>query len=63
MATEEELVAAVMSAAREEDGVPMLPCAEAFAIAERLALPVSEVGRACDEQEVKIRHCQLGCFH
>lgn len=62
MATREELVAAVMAAAREKDGPVALPCAEAFAIAERLAAPLSEIGRVCDEQGVKITRCQLGCF-
>ncbi|MBP8129541.1 MAG: hypothetical protein KA184_08150 [Candidatus Hydrogenedentes bacterium] len=58
----EEVAAAVLAAAHERDGSAELPCAEAFAIAERLAVPVAEVGRACDEQHVKITRCQLGCF-
>jgi len=56
------VAAAVLAAAHERDGSAELPCAEAFAIAERLAVPVAEVGRACDEQHVKITRCQLGCF-
>ena len=39
-----------------------LPCAEAFSIAHDLDLSVGEVGTACDELEIKIVSCQLGCF-
>jgi len=39
-----------------------LPCAEAFAIARDLGLPLAEVGRTCDELGIKIVQCQLGCF-
>lgn len=62
MTTREELAAAVLATAREEDGVRVLPCAEAFALADRLALPVGEIGRVCNEHGVKIKRCQLGCF-
>lgn len=62
MTTWEELVAAVIAAARDKDDAATLPCAEAFALAKRLAVPVSDIGRVCNEQDVKITGCQLGCF-
>jgi hypothetical protein len=34
----------------------------ALALAKRLAVPASDVGRVCNEQGVKIMGCQLGCF-
>lgn len=39
-----------------------LPCAAAFAVAHELGVPVGDVGRACNELDIKIVHCQLGCF-
>jgi molybdate transport system regulatory protein len=39
-----------------------LGCAEAFKVARDLELTVGEVGKACDELGIKIKHCQLGCF-
>jgi hypothetical protein len=39
-----------------------LACGDAFRIAADLDIPVSEVGRVCNELGVKIVACQLGCF-
>ncbi len=39
-----------------------LPCRKAFAIAEEAGLKPAEVGKACNELEVKIVECQLSCF-
>lgn len=39
-----------------------LPCERAFAIAERLGVPVGRVGAACEAMEIRISDCQLGCF-
>ncbi len=39
-----------------------LPCQKAFAIAAKTGLSTAEVGKTCNELEVKIAECQLGCF-
>ncbi len=39
-----------------------ISCADAWAVAEKLNIPKSEIGRYCSEHGIKIRHCQLGCF-
>lgn len=39
-----------------------LPCADAFKIAADLNVPIAQVGSACDELQIKIVGCQLGCF-
>jgi hypothetical protein len=39
-----------------------LPCAQAFAIAQALALDPLAVGRAADEADIRISCCQLGLF-
>ena len=55
---EEGLAAAVRG--RLKNG--LLPCAEAFNLAEELSLPRAEVGRAADVLEVHLTTCQLGLF-
>ncbi|GAB4257921.1 MAG: hypothetical protein Kow00122_15650 [Thermoleophilia bacterium] len=39
-----------------------LNCHDARALAEKLGVDYSQVGKACDELEVKIFACELGCF-
>lgn len=39
-----------------------LPCATAWEIAERLALPKMTVSNACETLGLKIKPCQLGAF-
>lgn len=59
---EQELLAAILAAAVEIDGKKRLPCAEAFRLAEEHGVGRGKVGRLCNEQGVRIAHCQLGCF-
>ncbi len=37
-------------------------CTEARKIAEELQVPPREVGEMCNELEIKIFGCELGCF-
>jgi molybdate transport system regulatory protein len=39
-----------------------LPCSAAFKIAHDLEVSLAEVGRTCNELDIKIVGCQLGCF-
>jgi hypothetical protein len=39
-----------------------LTCPEARALAEKLGVDYSAVGRACNELNIKIHACALGCF-
>lgn len=52
----------VREAAVDRDGRRILPCAQAFQIAERLGEPLGAVGQACNEENIRIAHCQLDCF-
>jgi len=44
------------------DGKRQLFCVDAFKLAEELKLTLSEIGNICNEEKIKISHCQLGCF-
>ncbi len=39
-----------------------IECAEAFALAESLAVPPHVIGRTADKLNIRICSCQLGCF-
>lgn len=58
VAVDAALVAQVKGVAK--DG--KLSCAGAFALAEKLGVPIRKIGAAADEAGVKIARCQLGCF-
>ncbi len=55
---EQELKDRILKEAEEQK----LPCSKAFALAADMNSTVAAVGRACNELEVKIISCQLGCF-
>ncbi|RLC48526.1 MAG: hypothetical protein DRH70_00815 [Candidatus Coatesbacteria bacterium] len=58
----DELVIAVIDASYEEGGRRKLNCADAFKLAERLKVALHEVSRVCNERNIRISNCQLGCF-
>ena len=37
-------------------------CEDLLALAARLGVPAGRLGRLCDEMDVRIINCQLGCF-
>ncbi len=39
-----------------------LSCRKAFIIAAEVGVPLSAIGKTCNEINVKIVGCQLGCF-
>lgn len=49
-------------AVREMDGRRTLTCAKAFEIAREHGLALRDIGTWCNENDVRIRACQLGCF-
>ncbi len=60
MDKKEELVDAVLKLA--EGDRKRLTCAAAFTLAVDYNAQVAEIGRICNENDVKICKCQLGCF-
>jgi hypothetical protein len=60
MDKKEQVVAAIRRSA--EDDRQRLTCAEAFGLAEKLEAQIGEIGRICNQNNVKICKCQLGCF-
>jgi hypothetical protein len=61
----EQLVDAVLKSAqsgREPDGRKQLTCAEAFKLAKKFETEIIEIGNICNQHDIRIRKCQLGCF-
>ena len=56
----EQLVEAVLRSANGDR--EKLACAEAFALAKKYEVNIAEIGRICNQNNVKICKCQLGCF-
>lgn len=40
----------------------VISCADAHKLVEKLNLEYSQVGKACNEANIKVRGCELGCF-
>ena len=57
-----ELIVAITETAREIDGKKRLPCRMAIELAEKFNVSNDTVGRACNDSNIKITNCQLGCF-
>ena len=56
--TDQEILEAIQPLTR--DG--MLPCPDALATAAKLAVTAGRIGKVCNEHEIRIINCQLGCF-
>lgn len=62
MGANEELVKAIVSTAGIEDDKKFLSCAEAFDLAKKFDVKIAEIGDICNDQDIKLKECQLGCF-
>ena len=58
----EDVLNRIKDAAAEIDGRRKLPCKRAFQLAEELNLSLKDIGDFCNAEDIKIIHCQLGCF-
>ena len=65
MNKKEQLVKAILKVADNEqtsDGRKKLTCAEAFDLAKRFETEIIQIGRICNQNNIRIYKCQLGCF-
>lgn len=62
MSKKEDLINTVLERAQEIDGKKKLACAEAFKLSQELGADCAEIGRICNEHNIRICKCQLGCF-
>ena len=64
MNTEDKLISAVLEAAGPADpGIKKrLTCSIALELAQEYKVEVIEIGLICNQYNIKICKCQLGCF-
>jgi hypothetical protein len=62
MQAEQELVDAILERAREIEGRKKLRCVDAFELARQYGVKVVRIGRICNQYNIRICKCQLGCF-
>jgi hypothetical protein len=52
----------ILARVTEADGERRISCKDALGLADELGVAPAEIGEFCDDNEIKIRSCQLGCF-
>lgn len=62
MSKKDDLINNVLEQAQEIDGKKKLACAEAFKLSEELGAGPAEIGRICNQHNIRICKCQLGLF-
>ncbi len=62
MCKSDDLIKAVLEQAQDSDGRKNLACVEAFKLAQELDVEAAEIGRICNQHNIRICKCQLGCF-
>lgn len=62
MDKKKELINTVLDRVQESEGKKKLMCAEAFKLAQQLGVEIPEIGRICNQHNIRICKCQLGCF-
>jgi len=58
----ENLTAVIIEAAKEIDGKKKLSCQVAHELADKFNVPKETIGQLCNDNDIKISNCQLGCF-
>jgi len=61
----QELLNAILKSANckpRSDDIKRLTCAEAFELAKTFETEIIEIGLICNQHNIRICKCQLGCF-
>jgi hypothetical protein len=59
---EKKIVEAIGQHCVTMDNKKFLSCPNAFQIAEEHNIDISVVGDICNQENIKLQKCQLGCF-
>jgi len=59
---DEELINEILKQTFKEKDAIKLTCARALKIAGQFGVKPSEVGSICNDRNIKLCQCQLGCF-
>jgi hypothetical protein len=56
------LKSAIESVIEDKNGKSVLTCANAYSVSKKYNIPLAEIGKYCNDNNIKIGKCQLGCF-
>lgn len=62
MKSQEELTKAVLERSSVVEGRRRLTCAQAMSLAAELGVEPAQIGHICNQEQIRLGHCQLGCF-
>ena len=62
MMNREEIQSYIIDNAGDIEGRTCITCSELLSIAAQLNSNPKDIGALCNELNIKIRNCQLGCF-
>jgi hypothetical protein len=62
MKSQEELTEAVLEHSREVKGRRTLTCTQALDLAAEWGVEPVQIGRICNQKNIRLGDCQLGCF-
>lgn len=62
MNEKQKIIEALVKVSEMDDGKHKIPCVVALQIANEFGVMPSEIGKICDDENIKIVECQLGCF-
>ncbi len=62
MKSQEELTKAVLERSREVKGRRTLTCTTALELAAELGVKPVRIGCICNQENIRLGGCQLGCF-
>ena len=62
MESQEKLTKIVLERSKEVGDRRILTCAQALSLAAELGVEPIRIGRICDQENIRLGGCQLGCF-
>jgi hypothetical protein len=62
MTQDQDIITAISERTHNIEGRDKLTCSDAFELAEKFNMEIIQIGRLCNERNIKICKCQLGCF-
>lgn len=57
-----EILEAILQQCIVKDEKMFLTCEIAFKIAKEMDVSISNIGLLCNENDIRIKNCQVGCF-
>jgi len=57
-----KLLEILNSELENQNGMKKLSCEKAYEISKVNSVSLSEIGALCNEEGIRIKKCQLGCF-